>query len=37
VLVQVAIFIASEHEALALTPEDVDIIRTLAADFLKSA
>jgi sugar/nucleoside kinase (ribokinase family) len=36
VLAQVAIFIASEHEALALTPEKVDTMKALAADFLKS-
>jgi hypothetical protein len=38
VLAQVALFIASEHEAFAsLTPEKVATIRALAADFLKSA
>jgi hypothetical protein len=38
VLAQVAIFIASEHEAFAsLTPEDVDIMRAEAAKVLKSA
>jgi sugar/nucleoside kinase (ribokinase family) len=37
VLVQVTLFVASEHEALALTPEQVETMRTLAADFLKSA
>jgi hypothetical protein len=37
VLAQVAIFAASEHEALALTPEKADTMRALAADFLKSA
>ena len=37
VLAQVATFAASEREALALTPEDVDTMRAQAADFLKSA
>jgi hypothetical protein len=36
VLAQVTLFVASEHEALALTPEKVDTMRALAADFLKS-
>jgi hypothetical protein len=33
VLAQVTIFVASEHEDLALTPEDVDTMRKLAATF----
>jgi hypothetical protein len=37
VLAQVTTFLASEHEALALTPEDVDIMRAEAAKVLKSA
>jgi hypothetical protein len=37
VLAQVTLFFASEHEALALTPEDVEIMRAQAADVLKSA
>jgi sugar/nucleoside kinase (ribokinase family) len=35
VLAQVTLFVASEHEALALTPEDVDIMRAQAAELLK--
>jgi hypothetical protein len=31
VLAQVATFVASEHEALALTPEDVDTMRAQAS------
>jgi sugar/nucleoside kinase (ribokinase family) len=37
VLAQVTLFVASEHEAFALTPEQVETMRTLAADLLKSA
>jgi sugar/nucleoside kinase (ribokinase family) len=37
VLAQVTLFVASEHETLALTPEDVDIMKTLAAELLTSA
>ena len=37
VLAQVTTFVASEHEALALTPEDVDTMRAQAADLLKPA
>jgi hypothetical protein len=37
VLAQVATFAASEHETLALTPEDVDTMRAEAAKVLKSA
>jgi sugar/nucleoside kinase (ribokinase family) len=37
VLAQVTLFVASEHEAFALTPEDVETMRALAADLLKSA
>jgi hypothetical protein len=36
VLAQVTLFVASEHETLALTPEDVDTLRAQAADLLKS-
>jgi hypothetical protein len=37
VLAQVTLFVASEHEAFALTPEQVETMRMLAADLLKSA
>ncbi len=36
VLAQVTLLFASEHETLALTPEDVAIMRAQAADLLKS-
>ncbi len=36
VLAQVTLLFASEHEALALTPEDVATMRAQAADLLKS-
>jgi sugar/nucleoside kinase (ribokinase family) len=36
-LAQVATFLASEYEALAMTPEQVDIMRAEAAKILKSA
>ena len=36
-LAQVTLFFASEPEALALTPKQVETMRALAADFLKSA
>ncbi len=36
VLAQVALFFASEHEALVLTPKQVETMRAQAADFLKS-
>ena len=37
VLAQVTLFVAFEHEDLALTPEQVDTMRVLADDLLKSA
>jgi hypothetical protein len=36
VLAEVALYIASEHELLALTPEQVEKMKTHAADYLKS-
>ena len=36
VLAQVTLYCASEHEALFLRPEQVETMRALAADFLKS-
>jgi hypothetical protein len=36
VLAQVTLFVASEPEAFALTPEDVEIMRVLAAKYSKS-
>jgi hypothetical protein len=37
VLAQVTLFFASEHEALALTPKDMEIMRAQAAELLKSS